>query len=237
MNPITVLAVWVGYLVLIFHSTTPLSFVWLAGGLGIMFFISKGSWRFVLVRLRPYLVFLPVLMAGYLLFTFLLTSESLLDTLVNAVQPGLRIFLLMGATAFFLELTSSPDLLDALRTLWYRSRLRWRPMDDFFLLIYIAFRFFPMLKEEVTGFLDADRALGLSGRSGKIAQVRRWTVSLPGVIASCLSRADHLGMSMEIRGYGRVLPRGIASPFSFSLKDLYVMAALILYTAGFVIVG
>lgn len=234
VNPITLLILWIAYLVLVFRAASPLSFLWLAGGLAVLPLSKKGSWRPVLVRMLPYLVFLPILIAGYLILTLLLTSDPVVETLLAAVPSGLRVFLLMAATAVFIEWTSSGDLLDALRTLWYRSRIRWRHMDDFFLLIYIALRFFPILKEEITGFMDADRALGLPERRGKLAQVRRWTVSLPGVIASCLNRADNLGMAMEIRGYGRILPRGIASPFSFSHADLYVLSGLVLFIAGFV---
>lgn len=234
VNPLTVLVLWVAYLILVFQVGSVLSFLWLAGGLAGVLVFQSGSWRPVLGRMRPFLIFLPILFAAYVILTLILTPESPAGAVRSAIPSALRVLLFMAAAAVFLELTSSSDLLDALRTLWSRSRLRWRPVDDLFLLIYIALRFFPMLKEEVTAFVNADRTLGIPPPSGKIKKVRRWTANLPGLIASCLARADNLGVAMEVRGYGQVLPRGIASPFSFAIRDVFVLAGMGLYSAGYV---
>lgn len=211
--------------------------MWLAGGLVAAFLFTRGSWRSVAARLRPFLIFLPLLLAGYVFFTLILTSGPPVEAVRAVVPSAVRIVLLMGATSVFLEAVNSADLLDALRTLWVRSGFRWRPVDDFFLLVYIAFRFFPILKEEVDGFINADRALGIPRRQGRLGQIRRWTAGLPGIIASCLTRADNLGMIMGIRGYGRVLPRGIASPFPFSVRDLFAITSIALFAAGYLFVA
>ena len=137
----------------------------------------------------------------------------------------------------FLEINDAMMILDALRTLWRKTGISSRKIEDFFLLLYLTFRFYPLLREEVRTISSLGKALGLPSDQGKIKQVKRTASYLPGMIMNCLHRADNLALAMEIRGYGRFLPRGLVNPIGFFWRDAVVLVLALLMVSGLIILA
>ncbi|MFQ6674267.1 MAG: energy-coupling factor transporter transmembrane component T [Fidelibacterota bacterium] len=233
LNPLTWLAVLVTYLAAVFLSESRGQFAWLAGILGTGLLLERRAIASVVARVRPFVYFLPIMFGFYMAMTHLLTGDPMFAVISSVSVSALRIFIMIVTMSVFLEFTPSVSILDAIRTLWRRTGIRWRRAEDAFQLLYLTFRFFPMLKEEVEGMANVDEALGIPPARRKFDMIKRTVVYLPGLVANCLHRAENLGLAMDTRGYGRVLPRGVASPWHFCPSDAFVFALLVLFLAGF----
>ena len=233
LNPLTRVILLATYFVLVLQAESIRQFSWLFITLLTTLLITHVSSRSILFRLGPFLIFFPVMFVLYTVLSLILGDGSVRETVQSVSVATIRILLMICGTALFLELISSTDILDALRTVWRKSGVRWRRVEDAFQLLYLTFRFFPVLKEQVLSMSRLDTALGLPRPGGRIGHMKRMASSLPGLVANCLHRADNLGLAMESRGYGSVLPRGLANPLFFHGADVLALGVLIFFVSGY----
>lgn len=234
LNPLTWVFLLVVTLFLVFRSESLIEYAWLAAGLSAVVFSANLSLKSIFSRLRPILLFLPFMFFFYMVMSLLFAETAFGRTVETVVVSGVRILLMVFSMAMFLELTGSMKILDALRSLWRATRISSRTVEDGFQLLYLTFRFFPMLKEEIQAISQLEKALGLPPRPGRFSHIRRTAYYLPGLISNSLQRADNLAVAIQTRKYGQVLPRGLANPVGFHAVDTLFFALAVLFIAGHV---
>ena len=235
LNPLTWVILLITYFVLAFKTVILQQYVWLLIILLVPAFLMNVSFRSIVRRVRHILLFLPILFIFYVGLSLILSENTFAGTIQAISISTARILLIIFSMALFLELTHSMTILDSLRTLWWRAGIQSRRMEDFFQLLYLTFRFFPILREEVQTVSSLEKAFGLPPVQRRFKQIKQIASYLPGFVVDCLQRADHLAMAMEIRGYGRVLPRGIANPIRFHSADAFVLISLFFLMTGYII--
>ena len=232
LNPLTLLFLLLVYLSSLFSTET-------GTGYGLHFFAIILAGLFlrvpyvsVIIRIRPIITFLPVMTAIYCLVSLVITPDPPIVIFQLALLALAKIVLMVVGTSIFLELVSSAELIDALRTLWFRLKLKWRPVEDIFQLFDLTLRFFPMVMEEVKALMGMEKALGIETSKSRWSQIKKVAEHLPTLVFICIHRAEQIGLAMEGRGYGKVLPRTVAWPVHFGLWDGIILMVALFFITG-----
>ncbi|MEE2876408.1 MAG: energy-coupling factor transporter transmembrane component T [Candidatus Neomarinimicrobiota bacterium] len=223
LNPLTLLFLLGVYLVSLFSAETWSSFGW---HLAVLIFFGKVQrlkLRPVGLRIFPVLLYLPIMTLLYSVISLAVSSDPLLTIILQALWAAARILLLVSAMSLFLELVPSFVLIDAARTSWYRFQLKWRRVEDLFQLLDLVLRFLPMVTVEVKALMALEKTLSFSSSFSRRERIMKIARHLPTLIVNCIYRAGQIGLAMEGRGYGTVLPRSIAIPVVLAHLDRLVI--------------
>jgi len=174
--------------------------------------------RYLLLLLPiTFLVHLLLISRGWQLF-----SGEMSFTLVLLDQPllfTLRVANLILLMAFVLKWIRDIEFLDAVyQLLRPLRRLGWR-IDDFFQIIFIAVKFFPILREEYRR-LDEGWKLLSEHPDGQLAErIQRVRKSLIPLMIFSFQRAETLADAISVRGYSSAVRRSVYQPLKFRLGD------------------
>ncbi len=135
-------------------------------------------------------------LASWWIFT--ITKEGLLYAAFLAV----RLFLLVLASTLLTLTTSPVSLTDGIESLLYPLKLVRFPVHELALIMSIALRFIPILTDETSRIMNAQKARGADFETGGL--IKRIKAVLPvliPLIISAVRRADELGDAMDARCY------------------------------------
>ncbi|MBR7181213.1 MAG: energy-coupling factor transporter transmembrane protein EcfT, partial [Clostridia bacterium] len=126
-----------------------------------------------------------------------------MEGIYNAIFMVVRIVVLIMATSLFLTYTTTPiELTDALESLLSPLRVIRLPVHEFAMMMTIALRFIPLLSEETSKIMNAQKSRGVDFSSGGlIKRVKALIPILIPLIVSAFRRADELATAMECRCY------------------------------------
>tara|TARA_Y100000310_G_scaffold293420_1_gene322980 strand:+ start:337 stop:1065 length:729 start_codon:yes stop_codon:yes gene_type:complete len=232
-NPIILLLAGVVLTSLIFLAESQLQFFWLSLVLFLGMFIQPDGFKNTFLRLKSYFFYLFFMFGIYVIFTIFLTHKELSQILPTIGLSIFRLFLMMVTLSLVLSFINSDKLIDAFRTMWLKTGIKSRKVEDFFQLTSLILRFFPTFTQEVKLRLEVSKMLGIPTSKSIIESAKSKAKILPGLILNCLRRADILEKSMRIRGYGNHIPRSLANPVYFTSYDLFFVISLFLFIGGF----
>ncbi len=219
-NPIVILYIVFG---IVFVFMTAESSLMLAGSLVVFIFyllLNRPAMRNkVFNRMKPFMVYIPMMGGLYYLISFLLTDSSHLEILSNTIFSVVKLGLMVGVMSVYLEYSGIITTLDAFRSLWTKTRLPWKAMDNMFLYCELVLRFFPTMRTEWTSMINSRKALGLSNGNQKGKSYRLFIKYLPGIVIQSYRKSEDVADVMIRRGYGKQIPRGMAYPISMTVKD------------------
>ena len=115
--------------------------------------------------------------------------------------------------------TYSQDIITALRSLWFKMNLEWRWVEDLLLFFDMTIRFFPTFKEEWQQMERSQKALSFSTPDSFSAKAFQVAQFIPDFIILNLNKAESITRVMEMRGYGKVIPRSVFPFVRFTLLD------------------
>ncbi len=128
---------------------------------------------------------------------------------------------------------SAQRIVDSLKTLLDKSRWHSRRAEDLLQILRLILVFIPQVRREYARLERFNRALGFAPPANLGQKVRFYGGNLLPVLSRSLARADQLGVVMEQRGYGRVVPRGQLTPVPFRAADSgWTLAILVLLGGG-----
>ena len=128
---------------------------------------------------------------------------------------------------------SAQRIVDSLKTLLDRSRWHSRPAEDLLQILRLILVFIPQVRQEYGRLERFNRALDFTPPATLGQKVRFYGGNLLPVLSRSLARADQLGAVMQLRGYGRVVPRGQLTPVAFRATDTgWGLAILVLLGSG-----
>ena len=232
LNPLTLLFLLGVYLVSLFSAESWSSIGWHLLALILFGAVQQIQIQSVWKRIVPILMYLPVMTILYCAISLAVSSDFLLTIIAQAIWAAARIVFLVSAMSVFLELVPSFILIDAVRTVWYRFRLKWRRVEDLFQLFDLVFRFLPMVTAEVKALMALEKSLSFTPSHSRREKIRKVAKHLPTLIVNCLNKAGQIAVAMEGRGYGTVLPRSVATPVEFTQRDIIVAIAMVTFLIG-----
>ena len=205
------------------------------GGIAIIFvliLLYRKNCTGVLKRINPIIKIYPILFVLYIGFSSVLTTDSIDTILINICIASIKILLMISIMAFYLEQSKPSKILIALRSLWSKLNISWRVVEDLFLFFELTLRFLPTFQNEWESIKRGKVALGLQTVSTKRDQIRDMIKIIPGIILRNYKRSEETSKMMQLRGYGKQIPRGIVYPVQFTLNDGLVFLLITLSFIG-----
>lgn len=198
------------YIVCSFLCKNIISYAVLFASALILIAISRIPLKIIVRALKP-IIF--ILLFTVIINMFWTEGETLLvewwiikiylEGIMNAVFIGIRIMVLIVGTSVFMTYTTTPiALTDALESLLSPLKLLKAPVHEFAMMITIALRFIPILSEETTKIMAAQKSRGADFSSGGL--IKRAKALIPVLVplfVSAFRRADELATAMECRCY------------------------------------
>ena len=195
--------------------------------------IHKKSILGILLKLKPILYYFPVMLIFYLLFSFLLTDNSIKQILNEAFFGFIKILLMISAMAFFFKSTDSEDFINIFRSIWSKANISWKWPENLFVFLSTALRFYPTVQSNWDSLLKTRKSLGFKTGTTHIEKVKIASRSLPSLILYQLYWADEIAIAMKLRGYGKIFPRGVVNPVNF--KIIHILQVTLISLAYWVL--
>ena len=194
----------------------------------ILIIINASHIKSAFKQVKPFLIFFPVLIIIYLFISFIFTSSNWTVIINDAGFAVGKLLLLVIVMAFYLEIMRKHNLILSIRSIWIKFNLKWKWVDDLFMFLELTLRFYPTFQREWQTISRSKKALGIVSTVGRWEQIKSIANDLPGLILQSYRKAENTAMVMRQRGYGNMLPRGVANPILFKMSDL-ILLIIILY--------
>jgi len=164
----------------------------------------------------------------HLVFSSFATPQAGLVNLLSEESIILLRFVgLAGVMGVLREGMDAQSLIDSLKTLLDRLRIRSRLAEDLLQTLRLVLVFIPQVMREYRSLERFNRALGFAPPSTLREKIGFYGGNLLPVMSHSLARAHQLGEVMSLRGYGQVIPRGQLTPLLFRLRDGVAVAAIV----------
>ena len=194
----------------------------------ILIIINASHIKSAFKQVKPFLIFFPVLIIIYLFISFIFTSSNWTVIINDAGFAVDKLLLLVIVMAFYLEIMRRHNLILSIRSIWIKLNIKWKWVDDLFMFLELTLRFYPTFQREWQTISRSKKALGIVSTVGRWEQIKSIANDLPGLILQSYRKAENTAMVMRQRGYGNMLPRGVANPILFKMSDL-ILLIIILY--------
>lgn len=139
---------------------------------------------------------------------------------------------MVGIMSVYLEYSKLKMTVDAIRSVWIKTRLSWKSIDNIFLYFELVLRFFPMIRSDWTAMLNSRKTFRLSKKNQKTNYPKLFVKYLPGIIIQCYRKSEEVAEVMIKRGYGKQIPRGILYPIPVTWKDGILFTGVTIMLVG-----
>ncbi|UCH62429.1 MAG: hypothetical protein JSU77_11590 [Fidelibacterota bacterium] len=236
-NPLVIVVLVIAGLLSISLSKTTIEFAYVAA-LFVLLCLFLGLRLIPLGRsIRLMLPWTMAFFAIHLTFSYISGPRAgLVDVLRREFIILLRFIGLAGAMGVLREGMDAQSLVDSIKTLMDRLRVRSRRVEDFLQILRLILVFIPQVMREYQSLERFNLALGFTPPGTLRERIRFYGGNLLPVMSRSLTRARQLGEIMTLRGYGRAIPRGQLTPLPFRLQDSVAVAviAVLLGSSGWV---
>ena len=145
-----------------------------------------------------------------------ITKEAIYATIFLTV----RLFLLVLGSSILTLTTTPVSLTDGIESLLYPLKWIRFPVHELALIMSIALRFIPILTDETSRIMNAQKARGADFETGKLTQrIKAIIPILIPLLISAFRRADELGDAMDARCYSGSKVRTKYKKLTFSWRD------------------
>ena len=219
MNPLTRL-----FLYLLFSFSTLLSNDALLLCLHIMavlilIFYKKHHWEEWKIYTRPFWIYFPLTGVLFLSISFIVSSRPGLVILLDVFFATIRLCGLVSIMTLYLVESRTQDILLALRSLWYKSKIKFQWFDKLLLFFEMSIRFFPSVQEQWRNIERSQKALSINSPRSHLKKVIQISHSIPDFILLNLEKTETITQGMVMRGYGEQSPRSVYPYIQFKSID------------------
>lgn len=212
LDPRTKIIIDFFFVIVLFVAQSWLDYLWLALFILVAVIFSKIPLKIFLAGLKS-IIFLVIFM---IVLQFLLTpptnhADMLLDlgwlriskaALGNAIIFALRFFFMILVTTLMTATTTPTAIADGISNLLEPLGKLGLDTKTFALLISMSLRFVPILSDEFSIIVDAQRSRGLSLKTGNlIKRVKALIPMIVPLISVAFNKALALADTMEVRGF------------------------------------
>ncbi|UQS83971.1 energy-coupling factor transporter transmembrane component T family protein [Bombilactobacillus thymidiniphilus] len=213
---------------------------YLALGLFVLWavYLSKVSLTFFIKGVRPMLFLILFTVALQIFFTpggnpfwqWGILSLSKLS-IINGIFILLRFTLIIFISTLLTITTTPLQMSDAIEYLLRPLRKIHFPVDEVALMLSIALQFIPLLSDETTKIMNAQRARGVDfGEGNIIKQIKAIVPILIPLFVSSFNIAYDLSIAMEARGYNGSAGRTKYRQLHWQKPDTLVLTSFGLLT-------
>ena len=245
LDPRVKLAGTLIYIISLFISANPLSYIVSGCFLIFVIHVSRVPARYMMKGLKPIIIIL-LLSVSINLFMSSGTPVSTLPVLKNITWEGIQracymavrlIMLILGST--IMTLTTTPNALtDGLERGLGFLRVIHIPVHEMAMMMSIALRFIPILLDETDKIMKAQMARGADFESGSLIRKAKAMVPLlVPLFISAFRRAADLALALEARCYHGGDHRTHMKELKYGRKDVWAYIILLAYLGAVVLLG
>ncbi|MEC9437369.1 MAG: energy-coupling factor transporter transmembrane component T [Candidatus Neomarinimicrobiota bacterium] len=190
-------------------------------GIIILFIALKNTKLIPIVihKYLPTLFFFPIMLIIYILFSYVLTDSTIYQTISEAFNAFIKFSFMIISMNFYLELSSAENLIKSLRSFWARLNIQWKWVDNFFLFLALALRFYPTFQSQWQHQRNSQKVLGIKFNDSYYGRLIEISKELPSILVYQLDRSEDISLAMKLRGYGSYFPRKIVDPIYFNITN------------------
>ena len=196
------------------------------------FLVTTGFDRTVILavfsRIKPFILYFPLMLVLYLAVSVLFTDATIYKAMFEVGFAFLRIVLMISIMSLYFESVGSPNFLLALRSLWFQTGLKSNWMENFFLFLDMTLRFYPSLQRDWITASQSRELLGFNQHKNRWGKIKQAAQDLPGLLVINLRKSQDIAMAMELRGFGKSLPRCVYNATSFTTWHLLQFAGVVI---------
>ena len=228
MDPRTKLMGAIVYIISLFLVKNPLWYLLCLAVILTLYKIAKVPFGYLLRGLKGIILLLLFTFLFRMLYTpgdvmgsfwiFSVTEQGI----VKAIQMTARIALMI-AGASLLSYTSTPKAFSKTEKLGI-------PIHEMSVIVMIAFRFIPIMLDELNLLMDAQAARGAKFGEGSIIEKCKGVITLllP-LFLMTVRRSSDLAMAMEARGYTGSTETSRMYPLVYEQRDILAYVIIIIY--------
>lgn len=188
----------------------------------VILFIALKNTKLIPIVIRKYLptlFFFPIMLFIYILFSYILTDSTIYQTISEAFNAFIKFSFMIISMNFYLELSSAENLIKSLRSFWARLNIQWKWVDNFFLFLALALRFYPTFQSQWQHQRNSQKVLGIKFNDSYYGRLTEISKELPSILVYQLDRSEDISLAMKLRGYGSYFPRKIVDPIYFNITN------------------
>lgn len=236
MDPRTKLMGTLIYIIALFLVKNPLWYLLCLSVILALYKTAKVPFGYLLKGLKGIILLLLFTFVFRMLYTpgnvvgqlwiFSVTDQGI----VKATQMTARIALMI-AGASLLSYTSTPkELADGLEKAFSKFEKIGVPIHEMSVIVMIAFRFIPIMLDELNLLMDAQAARGAKFGEGNIIDKSKGVVTLllP-LFLITVRRSSDLAMAMEARGYTGTAETSRMYPLKYERRDVTGYVVMTIY--------
>ena len=181
----------------------------------------------VLKQVKPFFLFFPIMIIIYIFISFVFTNFTWTKIINDAGFAIIKLLFLVIVMSLYLEISRTQNLVLSIRSIWVKMNLKWKKVEDIFMFLELTLRFYPTFQRDWQTIIRSKKALGFTHSIGKWEQIKSIASDLPGMILQSYRRAENTAVVIQQRGYGKQIPRGIATPVLFKMSDLILLVIIL----------
>ncbi len=184
-------------------------------------------------RIKGFMYYLPLMYIVYLIISVGILGSDISQAASQAGFISLKFFGMVQLMALYLLWGKNELIIPALRTGWIHINKPWIAVENMFLFLALILRFFPSFQKDWEMAAQSDKALGIHQNLSLGKKIEHVIKHLPVLFTEQYRKADDITNQMIQRGYGSVVPRSIAFPIVWSLRDTMTILLSTLLFIGF----
>ena len=163
----------------------------------------------------------------YLVFSFLL-SDIRPELIIESILLGIyKIVLSILFMKIFILSVRNESFVKLIRSVFLKSRLNIRILDDIILFITLTLRFYPELQNRWESFERGHIYLGINNNNGSpISRLKLYSDIFIRLLSMQYKKSLLISNNIKLRGYGNCHTRGVINPTKINFYDL-IIAALV----------
>ena len=219
MNPLTRLFLYLFFSFSILLSNDALLLCLHIMAVLLLIFYKKHHWEEWKIYTRPFWIYFPLTGVLFLFISFIVSSRPGPVILLDVFFATIRLCGLVSIMTLYLVESRSQDILLALRSLWYKSKIRFQWFDKLLLFFEMSIRFFPSVQEQWRNIERSQKALSIYISKSNLKKVILISHSIPDFILLNLEKTETITQGMVMRGYGGHFPRRVYPYIQFKSID------------------
>ena len=159
----------------------------------------------------------------YILFSFLLSNIEI-ELIIKSIILGIyKIILSILFMKIFILTVRNESFVKLIRSVYLKSRLKLRSLDDIILFIALSLRFYPELQNRWKSFEQGHIYIGINNNNGSlISRLKLYSDMFVRILSLQYKKSLLISNNIKLRGYGNCHPRGIIDPIKINFYDLII---------------
>ncbi len=159
----------------------------------------------------------------YLAFSFLLSNIELELIIVKIVLGIYKIVVSILFMKIFILSVEKESFVKLIRSVYLKSRLKLRFLDDIILFVALSLRFYPELQNRWKSFEKGRIYIGINNYNGSlISRLKLYSDMFVRILSLQYKKSLLISNNIKLRGYGNCHPRGIINPIKINFYDLII---------------